>query len=79
MTDEEYSKTQQQIIALGGLVNSLDLDGFLSRISLAHAVAPIADPTLYMRGMRRLGQIERLARTLQPFKKEVERQLQEGE
>lgn len=79
MTDEEYIQTQHQIILLAQFANDLDLDGFLNRISLAETLAPILDPTLYLRGGKKLHQIKLLALALQPFREEIRRQLKENE
>lgn len=76
MTNEEYTQTQQHIVLLAQLANGLDLDGFLERISLAESVAPIVDPTLWIRGGKKLHQVKRLAQALRPFQKEIRRQIQ---
>lgn len=78
MTDEEYTATQEQLILLASFARKLDLVGFLERISLAEAIAPIVDPTLYLRGGRKLTQVKRLAQSLRPFQKEIERQLNDS-
>ena len=78
MTNEEYSDTQQKIILLARFARDLDLDGFLGRIQDAHAVVPILDPTLYMKGHAKLEQVEALARSLVPFRKEIDRQIEEA-
>lgn len=78
MTDEEYAQTQQQLILLAQFAHSLDLDGFLNRISLAETVAPVLYPTLYLRGGQQLHQIKRLAQALQPFCTEIRRQIENG-
>lgn len=62
MTDEEYARTQETLILIARLADGLDLEGFARRINTAHSVAPIMDPTLYRRGMRRLQGIGELAR-----------------
>lgn len=62
ISDDEYSTIQHQITLIGALLEELDLNGFLERISHTHAAAPILDPTLYRRGADRLHAIEDLAR-----------------
>ena len=61
MSDEQYLETQQQLVMLWSVVKDLDLGEFLSRISLAEAVGPIVDPTLYKRGMYKMEVIKGLA------------------
>lgn len=50
-------------------VLGLPLAELLSQISHAHAVAPIVDPTLYMRGMTKLQIVEDVALALCAFQK----------
>lgn len=76
MTDEEYTQTQTQLLLLARFANDLDLDGFLQRISLADSIAPILEPTLWIRGGGKLQQIKRLAQALRPFQKEIREQLE---
>ena len=77
MTDEEYAQTQQQLILLAQFAKDLNLSGFLQRISQAESIAPIMDPTLWIRGHRQLEQIKRLAQALRPFQQEIQRQINE--
>jgi hypothetical protein len=75
MTDEEYTQTQAQLILIAQLASQLDLDGFLERINQAETLAPILDPTLYMRGGQKLSQVKRLAQSLRPFQAEIRKQI----
>ncbi len=77
MTDEEYAQTQEQLILLAQFAKDLNLSGFLQRISQAESVAPIMDPTLWIRGHRQLEQVKRLAQALRPFQQEIQRQIDE--
>ena len=72
MTDEEYSLTQQNLLIVAGFVKDMPLDAFLSRISNCESIAPILDPTLYIKGATKLQQIKRLAQSLQPFQREIQ-------
>lgn len=69
MSDETYLFTQQQILLIATLARRLDVSAFLDRITRAHTMGPILDPTLYRTAARGMGQIEELARALQPFAK----------
>lgn len=77
MTDEEYAQTQQQLILLAQFAKDLNLSGFLQRISQAESIAPIMDPTLWIRGHRQLEQVKRLPQALRPFQQEIQRQIDE--
>ena len=77
MTDEEYAQTQEQLILLAQFAKDLNLSGFLQRISQAESIAPIMDPTLWIRGHRQLEQVKRLAQALRPFQQEIQRQINE--
>ena len=77
MTDEEYAQTQEQLILLAQFAKDLNLSGFLQRISQAESIAPIMDPTLWIRGHRQLEQVKRLAQALRPFQQEIQRQIDE--
>ncbi len=67
MTDEEYGETQRQVVMVSVLVNNMDLEGFLERISLAHSAGPILNPTLYRDAMDNISKIESLANALRSF------------
>lgn len=68
MTNEEYLQTQQHLVLLAGMVRQLDLGEFLSRIEKADGIAPILDPTLWMKGHSRLDAIRDLARGAAAFR-----------
>ncbi len=63
ITDEQYEQVQQQITMMASLMADMeaDLAGFLNRISNSEAIVPILNPTLYMRGGKRLSAIKKLA------------------
>lgn len=61
MNDSQYRDTQDRLQLIGSLALTLDLDGFLDRISRTETLAPILDPTLYMRGSDKLQQVRELA------------------
>ena len=47
MNNDEYLATQEQVLLHAKLLLDVPLEGFLTRISSAEAVAPFMDPTLY--------------------------------
>ena len=72
----EIPVPEPMLLIIAGAVNGLDLDleGFISRINHAEAVAPLFDPTAYMKAANNLSAIKRLAQALVPFVKEVREQ-----
>jgi hypothetical protein len=71
MTNEKYQYTQSQLAYLCASVCTLDLAGFLERISIADSVGPVLDPTLYRAGMARMHGMQRIAQAAQAFQQEV--------
>lgn len=61
MTDDEYTGTQTHLVLAANLLAGLDLAAFVERIDHTGAVAPILDPTLYMRGAGTLQAVRGLA------------------
>lgn len=65
MTNDEYVASQQILVSWAQTsiqtLSLLDLDAFRGRIEHAETLAPILDPTLYMRGMDKLRDVRRLA------------------
>ena len=78
MTDEEYQATQDFLMMLAKQVQLIDVTEFLNRISLAHAIGPMSDPTLYRKAQDKLDQIESIARAAAQFKKIVLEVQREG-
>jgi hypothetical protein len=72
LSREEYEATQSQLLLFAGLLRELPLAAFLEAIGHAHAVAPILDPTLYMRGMDNLTAIEQIADALHVAQRKIE-------
>ena len=62
-----YQNTQQQIIMLAGLVDGMPLAEFIQDAERVDALAPILDPSLWVRGHSNLDQIVRMAKALQEF------------
>lgn len=71
MTDEEYQKTQDEIITIATKIEKLDLTSFLERISKANTLGPILDPTAYRDAFDNLRGIEKIARLLVSIKEYV--------
>lgn len=67
LSPEEYRRAQADIMAIHERVLGIPIAELLDQISHSHAVAPILDPTLYMRGMSKLQIIEDIARSLVEF------------
>jgi hypothetical protein len=61
MDGKKYIETQMRLIEMAKIANSLDLEAFLKCISNAEAVAPMVDPTLYLKAMDNLKAIKNLA------------------
>lgn len=71
ISDEEYELIQSQIFTLAAVIAEMNLEGFLDRISEAESIAPILDPTLFIRGSRNLEKIKELAVSIQRVKRTV--------
>jgi len=67
MNNEQYKKTQDEILKLVPVVRDLDLDGFLERIYQSETTAPFIDPTSYKYASINLGIIKDLAMGLKKF------------
>jgi len=71
LNDAEYLETQEQLQMVALIVLNMDLDGFFQRIGTTEAVAPILDPTAYMRGAESLTKVRRHAEALRDFQRVV--------
>jgi hypothetical protein len=67
-SDEEYIQIQQQLVIFGQLLMNIDVEGFIERAERADAIAPVIDPTLWMRGHERLDALKDLAHGAMKFK-----------
>lgn len=79
MDEEQYADCQAQIMAIARLVNPLPLDEFIDAGRRALEFGLFVDPTLWMKGNKKLDQILKLAHALKGFQDEIQRQLVEGE
>ena len=79
MNNTEYQRVQDSLVMLAQMMKSLDLDldEFLARISDADSIGPMIDPTLWMRGNKKLENVRRLAVTAKTFQDEINRQIHE--
>ncbi len=68
MTPEEYIRVQNQFGVIGALVVSLPLDEFIAAAEKADVVGPFVDPTLWMKGHDKLGDVLDIARALRNLK-----------
>lgn len=68
MNGKEYIQTQMRIIEMGKIADSLDLDGFLKCISNAETVAPIIDPTMYLKAQKNLSAIKNMTQAAKTVK-----------
>lgn len=68
--DAEYTLTQDRLLGIAQWIaeTDLDLDTFLDRIALAEGVAPILDPTAFLRGADRLDAVRNIARAARDFR-----------
>ena len=71
ISEEDYVQTQSQIILLAKLVRDLPLAAFLDRIQRCESVAPIFNPSLYMRGTKKLDLIKQMAEGLCAFQRSI--------
>lgn len=78
MNKDEYRMTQERLALLGGFVHDLDLEGFIDAINHCETVAPLLDPTLYMRGAAKLEDVKALAIAARALQVEVLRQLEKA-
>lgn len=77
MSDEEYTQIQQTLVIAAQLLLPLDLDRFLQAINHAETVAPILDPTLWIRGSRKLEQVKELAEAARKMQAIAQRHFEE--
>ena len=77
LSNDDYFTIQQSVLLMGSLVAELDLPAFIERINRAEAMAPIVDPTLYMRGGPNLSVIKDLAVALSTCRDEASKARQE--
>ena len=68
MTNDEYLEAQNQITIFAAMLIEVDVEGLLDRASRADAIAPLLDPTLWMKGHERLDAIKELALGAMAFK-----------
>ena len=70
MNDADYKLTQDRLVLLAQFaVTDLDLEGFLERIRHSETMAPLLDPTVWMKGSGKLYAIRNLAQTALEFQK----------
>jgi len=68
LSNEDFLTIQQQLTIFGGAVMVLDLEGFIARCQHAEAVAPLIDPTAFMKGHEKLEALKDLAEGALKFK-----------
>jgi len=71
MDSEKYIATQQQVGLLAAFALRMPLAEFLHAISVCDTVAPLVDPTLYLKGSAAMNRVERLARAAKKYQDEV--------
>jgi len=68
----DYSATQSQLlIMLCRIVQTIDIEEFVSRIGTCEAIAPIFNPTLYLKGCEKLSHIKTLAAAALRFQEKI--------
>jgi len=63
----DYKATQECLMLVASLAETLNLDRLLEEASRAETRAPFLDPTLYIRGGRQLQLMMELARAAKPL------------
>lgn len=71
ISNEDYTTVQHQIITMARLVRDLPLAAFLNRIQSCESVTPIFNPSLYMRGAKKLELVKQMAEGLLEFQKSI--------
>lgn len=61
MQPKQYIETQMRILEMAKIANSLDIETFLLCIRNAETMAPMIDPTMYMKAQKNLSAIKKLA------------------
>ena len=77
MSNEEYERTQHNIMYIGGMALVLDIAGFLERIEKAEAIGPVLDPTLYAKGAESLQYVKAMALAVAKVRDEAMKQAKE--
>ena len=67
MTNEEYLDTQNKLVLFTTMFEGLDLKDFIEAAEKADTIAPIVDPTLWMKGHAHLDAIKALAHAARWF------------
>ena len=78
LSKEEYKNTQEILLGQAGIIAMLDLEGFLRTLHHAEGVAPIIDPTLFLKasygqGADNLQAIKEIAGAALAMKKAVDK------
>lgn len=71
MTPEQFTVMQHQLGAFGNLARGLDLDGFIGMCDQCLAVAPLIDPSSFIRNHRKVEEWRDLAASLKPFQQKA--------
>ena len=74
MTNEEYTMTQLELLNVVLIVKDMDLEGLIARINECETLAPIIDPSRYIRGAKQLENVKRDAINLLKFKKQLQKE-----
>lgn len=78
MNREEYDQTQSQMLLLVSIVNDMPLREFIEAGETAMSIAPVINPTLWMKGHVQLGNVINLAKALRKFQAEIHRQVEDA-
>jgi hypothetical protein len=68
MTKEEYIQAQGLLLVVAAAIENMDLERMIEAGERADGIAPILDPTLWMRGHKHLDAVINLARAALHFK-----------
>jgi hypothetical protein len=71
MDTAEFHMVTQQLLMIGNLVKEINLADYVNAINRADAVAPIVDPTLWMKGHRKTDILKKMAEGLLEFQRSL--------
>ena len=71
MDKAEFHMVSQQLLMLGKLVRELPLAEYMNAINRSDSVAPIIDPTLWMKGHKKTDILKKMAEGLLAFQRSL--------
>ena len=71
MDEAEFHMVTQQLLMIGSLVRELSLAEYINAINRSDSVAPLIDPTLWMKGHKKTAILQKMARGLIAFQESL--------